>query len=163
MTDLLITIDKTIDNLKNSKIMLKPEDLYQGFNPKTAASYRKEAMEKYGEKVVLKSEEALMSMDKEDLDQMMIDFKECNARLFALRETDLTSEVVQSEIENHYNFIRRFWGTSHLRNTQAEAYAGLGDLYVEDERFTTVDGEPQPEFARFLREAMAFFSKTRLQ
>lgn len=156
---LLITIDKTIDHLKNEKIMMKPEELYEGLNPE----YRQEAIDKYGKKAIEKSEQELVKLGKAGFEQLKADFEACNAKLFSLKEKDPTSEVVQREIANHYQFIRQFWGTTNTPDPQAEAYAGLGKLYVQDERYTTVDGKPQPEFAQFLSKAMAHFADQSLK
>ena len=69
------------------------------------------------------------------------------------------SEVVQQAVAEHYQLIRKFWGTSNFDDPQAEAYAGLGALYVNDERFTQIDGQAQPEFAAFLSKAMTYYAE----
>jgi len=53
-----------------------------------------------------------------------------------------------------------FWGTSKKEDKQAEAYAGLGELYVSDPRYMTMNGKPQPEFSAFMKEAMAHFAQS---
>lgn len=63
------------------------------------------------------------------------------------------------EIAEHYELIREFWGTPGSPDKQADAYAGLGDLYVTDERYTTVNGAPSPKFAQFMNQAMKHFAK----
>jgi len=63
---------------------------------------------------------------------------------------------------NHYRIIRQFWGRANEPDKQAEAYAGLGKLYVSDERYTMVERKPQPEFADFMCKAMAYFAKKEL-
>lgn len=159
---LLLTIDRTIHHLKNGSVMQRPEELYEGLNPDTAAQYRKEAMEKYGKKEVEHSEKELIQLGKAGFDQLKAEAKDNTAKLFALRDQAPTGQAVQAEIARHYHIIRQFWGTQHSPDKQAEAYAGLGQLYVNDERFTTVDGQPQPEFAAFLNKAMAHFAKNAL-
>lgn len=159
---LLSTIDKTITNIKNKTIMLKPEQLYEGLNADTAKSYRAIAVEKYGEKMINDSENALMKLGKEGLQKLKDDFQACSATLFAMKDQDPASEQVQMQIAAHYQFIRRFWGTTNLADKQKEAYAGLGELYVADNRYTTVNGDPQPEFAKFLQKAMTHFAEHNL-
>ena len=76
--------------------------------------------------------------------------------------SDPASATVQSLIERHYyTLIRQFWGTSDCADNQAEAYAGLGRLFVEDEFFMSKDGVPRPQFAAFMRDAMRHYA-TRL-
>jgi len=162
ITTLLVTIDKTIKNLKKGGAMLQPEDLYKGLPEETAESYRKEAIEKYGKDKVEKSENVLRKLSKEQLEILKTEQKQNRNQLYALRDEKPESKAVQKEIAKHYEIIRQFWGTTGSTDNQAEAYAGLGQLYVNDERFMAVDGKPQPEFALFVSKAMAYFSKTKL-
>lgn len=160
---LLHTLDHTIHQIKKGDIMKKPEELYEGLNPETAKQYREEAIESYGKKAIKRSEKALMAMGKAGFEQLKADAKENTATLFSLKDKAPESAEVQVEISRHYRIIRQFWGTAGSEDAQAEAYAGLGQLYVNDERFTMVEGEPQPEFAQFLSRAMAHFAKHQLQ
>jgi hypothetical protein len=76
---------------------------------------------------------------------------------------DPTSPKVQEQIARHYENIRKFWGTHGTAEKQAEAYAGLGQLYVDDERYTQVNGQSQPAYASFLSKAMNYFTETQLK
>ena len=158
---LLQTIDQTLENLRNNNIMI-PENLYRGLNRETAMQYRREARQKYGEKEVEHAEKHLMKMGKEGFQQLQAEFKACGERLFALRHENPASGAVQAEIRRHYQFIRQFWGTATQEDPQAEAYAGLGKMYTEDERFTQVGGVAQPEYAAFLSAAMSHFASHEL-
>ena len=162
MKTLQRTIDTTIKNLKKKKVMKNPEELYEGFNKETTQKYRAEASAKYGKEVVAKSEKYLMGLGKEGFKKLQTDFEACNTALFALKDVDPASDKVQALVAQHYQYIRQFWGTAGSADTQAEAYAGLGQLYVDDERFSKVDGVPQPDFAKFLQKAMAYFAKQNL-
>lgn len=159
---LLHTLDHTINQIKKGDVMKNPEELYEGLNPETAKKYREEAMEKYGKAEVEKSEKHLMQMGKADYGKLQAEAKENTATLFAMMDKAPESPEVQVEIARHYRIIRQFWGTAGSADSQAKAYAGLGQLYVDDERFTMVDGEPQPEFAAFLKKAMAHYAKVHL-
>lgn len=159
---LLATLDKTIHHLKTEQ-MLSHEELYEGFPKETAESYRKEAMTKYGTAEVEKSENHLRSLGKEGFQKLKAEMEDIAAKLNALRQEDPQSAVVQQQIARHYHNIRGFWGTSNSPDLQAEAYAGLGDLYVADERFTMVDGKANPEYAQFLQKAMRYFAETQLK
>ncbi|MCB0636507.1 MAG: MerR family transcriptional regulator [Lewinella sp.] len=163
LSRLLATIEHTIDHLKNGDVMKKPEMLYEGLPKEVGTTYRREAMEKYGEKTVTRSEAELMKLGKEGFAQLQAEFQGVNDELFALRGEAPDSQPVQAAIARHYACIRQFWGTTGSADMQAEAYAGLGELYVSDERFTRVKGEPQPAFARFLAAAMGHFAATRLR
>jgi DNA-binding transcriptional MerR regulator len=156
ITTLLVTIDKTIDQLKN-EVMLTPEDLYEGFPPETVETWRQLATEHWGG-AVDRAREHLLKKTKQEFKEL----KQAAAlnwqKLLSLRFEDPTSEPVQKEIAIHYEVVREFWGTSGSPENQAAAYAGLGDLYAADERYTMMEGKPQPEFARFMQQAMKYFA-----
>lgn len=158
INELLVTIDKTIISLNNGNIMSNPQDLYEGLSPESK-QYREEAINKYGRKTIERSEDALLKMGKDGLEKLKSDSQAIWTQLFTMRDKDPLSSEVQEVIAQHYQIIRQFWGTSNLEDTQAEAYAGLGQLYVDDPRFTTIDGQPHPDFAQFLNQAMKHFAK----
>lgn len=157
---LLSTIDNTITQIKTGREMTKPEELYEGLPKEIGSIYRKEAIDKYGQEKVEHSERELMKLGKEGFKFLQKEFDELNSRLFTLCSKDPGSIEVQKAMQLHYNIIRKFWGTHGSADKQAEAYAGLGQLYMHDERYTMIDGKPQPEFAKFLQKAMKQFAKT---
>ncbi len=161
ITTMLVTIDKTIDNL-NGKMMLSHEELYEGLPKDKAEAYRKGAIEKWGEEAVLKSENALKKLNEEAIKKLKAEMEDINRQLAGMMQEDPASKAVQEQIARHYQNIRSFWGTSGSPDLQAEAYAGLGDLYVADNRYTSIDGEPNAAFAAFMQKAMGHFAKTRL-
>ena len=162
ISHLLLTIDKTISHLEKGEDMSRPEFLYEGLSRETATAYREGAMDEYGKEAVARSEKELAKLGKEGFKKLQADFEHVNQALFALKNEAPEHANVQLLIARHYECIRKFWGTSNSADRQAEAYAGLGQLYVSDERFTAIEGEPQPEFALFLQRAMAFFAQTEL-
>ncbi|PSR53475.1 MerR family transcriptional regulator [Adhaeribacter arboris] len=154
---LLQTIDKTIDHLKN-KTMLSTEELYEGLPKETTETWRKEAQEKWGS-AFEHSENHLRNKTKPDFERLKEQANANLKKLLSLMNEEPTSEKVQKEIAEHYEIIREFWGTSATPDKQAKAYAGLGDLYVSDERYTSQEGKPNPVFAQFLNKAMKHFAK----
>ena len=162
LNTLLKTIDKTIINLKN-KTMNNLEELYEGLPKEQAAVWRKEAIDKWGEDTVLRSENALREMDKLDLDRLKADQKDIAHQLQQLRDQKPESDAVQEQIARHYANIRSFWGVSDPTDLRAETYKGLAELYVTDERYTTTDGKTDPEFAAFMRGGMLYFAENKLK
>jgi DNA-binding transcriptional MerR regulator len=159
---LLQTINKTIKNLK-TKTMENYEDLYEGLPRQQAATYRNQAIDKWGEDVVERSERALKEMSKLNLDQLKADQKAIMKSLLLLVNEQPESEVVQDEIARHYVNIRSFWGVSDPTDLKAETYKGLAELYLTDERYLTTDGKPMHEFAIFMRLAMIYFADNKLK
>ncbi|HEX2534241.1 MAG TPA: MerR family transcriptional regulator [Chitinophagaceae bacterium] len=157
LSTLLQTIDKTIDHLKNGT-MLSTEELYEGLPREQAEAWRAEAREKWGA-AVDRSENALRHKSRAEFEAL----KEAAAanwqRLQDLSAEDPRSTSVQEEIARHYGIIREFWGTAGTPDKQADAYAGLGDLYVSDPRYTAGNGAPNPQLAAFLRDAMHYYAR----
>ncbi len=160
---LLVTVDKTIAKLKGEKTMMTDEELYAGFPKEQAEAYRREATQKWGADTVQKSENHLRSLGKEGFARLKAESEEIWNALAALAGESPTSDRVQSQVARHYTIIRQFWGTAGSSDPQKEAYRGLGQLYVHDERYTTVDGKPNPEFAQFMNRAMSYFADTKLK
>lgn len=154
---MLVTIDKTMFNLKEGK-MLNHEELYEGLSKEQAESYRNEAIAKWGQEVVEKSEHQLRKMTKAELNVLKDDFMALNQQLESIKEQDPQSPEVQVLIERHHGYIAQFWGTK----PSAEAYQGLGELYVSDESYSMKDGKANPAFAQFMRAAMKYFAESRL-
>lgn len=158
---LLNTIEKTMFNLKSKK-MITDKELYEGFSKDEIKTIHKESVEKYGLDVIKTSEKFLKKLSKEEVDTLKNVQKEIFRNLYNLSKNSPESEVVQLEISRHYKNIRQFWGTDGNNNSQKKEYKGLGKLYIEDQRFTMIEGNPQPEFARFLSESMSYFANTQL-
>jgi len=159
---LLKTINKTVDHLKN-KNMQNFEELYEGMPREQAQAYRKEAVDKWGEATVARSEKALLELPKMDIEHLKADQKDITAQLRLLVGEDPQSDVVQLQIARHYANIRSFWGISDPTDLEAKQYKGLAELYVTDERYTSADGTPDPAFARFMHKAMCYFADHKLK
>lgn len=159
---LLTTVDNTIYQVTEN-IMTNPEELYEGLPKEVGTTYRQEAIDAYGQDAIDTAEQSLVKRGKEGFKQLQAEFETLNKELFAVRQAEPHSEQAQALIARHYDKIRAFWGTERSDDKQAEAYAGLGQLYVDDKRFTLVDGETHPDFARFLQQAMKHFAETKLR
>ncbi|MDB4901701.1 MAG: mta [Mucilaginibacter sp.] len=159
---LLNTVNKTVNHLKN-KTMQNYEELYEGMPREQAAAYRKEAIEKWGEETVLRSEKALLELPKLDIERLKADQKNIKQALKALEGEDPESEQVQLQIARHYANIRSFWGISDPTDLKAINYKGLAELLVSDERYLAEDGKPDPAFATFMRNAMIYFADNKLK
>lgn len=161
ISEMLKTIDKTVLTLKKEHKMSNYEELYKGISRETAAAYRKGAIEKYGAETVQTAENYLGKLSKEEIQQLKEEQKDIINCLNELIAENPASEKVQKEIGRHYLNIRQFWGTSAHEDPQLEAYKGLGDLYVSDDRFIQTHGKSNPVLARFMRDAMQCFAARR--
>ena len=162
ISTLLVTIDKTMLHLKG-KTMLTHQELYEGLPKEKSEAYRQGAIDKYGKKEAEHAENHLLNLGKAGFEQLKVEQQTIAQQLVALLNEDPTSPIVQEQVARHYANIRQFWGTVNSSDKQAEAYKGLGQLYVSDECFTMVNGQPNPEFALFLSKAMSHFADTTLK
>jgi DNA-binding transcriptional MerR regulator len=163
LATLLVTLDKTITKLKGEPTLMTHEELYEGFPREQAEAYRQEAAQKWGAATVEKSEHYLRGLGKEGFARLKAESQEIWTTLIGMAGQDPTSEAVQRQVARHYAIIRQFWGTAGSADAQAEAYRGLGQLYVHDQRYTVVDDQPNPAFAEFMRQAISHFADNRLQ
>jgi DNA-binding transcriptional MerR regulator len=155
---LLTTIDKTIKKLQGANTMLKDEELYEGFAKEDAAQYRKEAIDRYGEDAILRSEKKLKNLSKEEWEQVKQVGADILAKLQGLMNEPPESNAVQEEIKRHYEYVVFMWGRDNDDPSLPEAYAGLAQLYLDDERYTMQNGNPNREFAVFLNKAMKYYA-----
>lgn len=165
LTTLLTTIDKTMSTLKGESVMLSDAELYEGFSKEQAEAYRREAVAKYGAETIEASENELRSKGKERFAQLKAESEAVTKALVNLMNQDPTSSNVQQQVARHYALIRQFWGESVCADKDmAEAYKGLGQLYVDDLRYTvSMCGQENPSFATFMNKAMVHFADTQIK
>lgn len=156
LNELIKTLDNTIVKLQNGEVM-NIEELYKGF-PK-GMEYREEAIERWGDKVY-QSEKYLMKLKKEDINKLNEEFQELWLNLAKSSELDPKSDYVQSLIEQHFRFIVVYWGADS-KNIDMQQYKVLAELYIEDKRFTTIDGVEYPNMGKFLKQAIECFIENR--
>ena len=157
MDIMLNTIEKTIFNLKNNMEM-KHEELYEGISKEQATAYRNEAIEKWGKETIEKSEEQLHKLSKSEMEKLKTDFMSVNNELSKCVNQNPENTEIQTLISKHYQFICQFWGSKPSK----EAYIGLGEMYITDDRYTTINNKPNPEFAKFMLKAMEIYANNNL-
>lgn len=158
---LLKTVDNTIYSLKNN-MMLNMDELYDGLSPEEAMEYRAQAIKAYGNEAVTKAEDHLKTLSKDEMKRLVSRQKELAKELYLLKDQNHTTLNVQRLIHEHYLNTRVLWGTHNATDKQAEAYKGLGKLYLTDERFTAVNEKTDAEFTAFICNAMVHYADQEL-
>ena len=69
----------------------------------------------------------------------------------------VTDPAVQCEVDSTYRRVCRFW------TPNAQAFKGLGQMYVDDPRFTTTYNTITPGLAEYYRDAMATYADNQLR
>ena len=139
------TIEKTIQHSKGERLMSNQEK-FEGFdfsrNP-----YEQEARERWGDQAVDEANEKAKNMS--DFEEK---FNEIYRHLATLRHLSPDSEEAQEGIDEWYQFLNK------MGNYSLEAFKGLGQMYVDDERFTKNIDKFGEGLAAFMRDAMAVYA-----
>ncbi|WP_338788393.1 MerR family transcriptional regulator [Metabacillus sp. FJAT-53654] len=149
---MISTIDMTIEHMKGT-IEMTNKEKFEGFdfshNP-----YEQEARERWGDEAVDKSNANLASMTKEEQKAMQEEMNAIYRSLASLRHTLPESDEAQAAIQKWYIFLNSNIGIHY----SLEAFKGLGEMYVEDERFTESIDQFGEGLAQFMRDAMAYYA-----
>lgn len=145
---MISTIEKTIQHSKG-EIQMSKQEKFEGFdfshNP-----YEQEAREKWGDKAVDEANEKANNMTAFDQEK----FNEIFRNLAAHRHLPADSKEAQEEINKWFHLLNK------MGNYSLEAFKGLGQMYVDDERFTKNIDEFGEGLAKFMRDAMTVYADT---
>ena len=148
--NMIDTINNTMDSIKEEKEMSNEKKFKFNFDENP---YEDEARKLYGDKVVDKSNNYINSLNKGEKEEMGKDMDNLFTKLASLKDENPESEEVQKEIDNMYKFFNKNFSAYTL-----EAFAGLGKMYVEDERFTKNIDKYGEGLSKFLSKAMEIYS-----
>jgi DNA-binding transcriptional MerR regulator len=159
---LIRTLDQTLAALEGEAEM-KEEDLYKGFAPEKQAAYEAELIERFGEGArasIEESKKVIKGWSKGDWERTGREYGELEAAMGkALADgLPLESETVQALIRRHHAWIGKMWN----RIPSREAYAGLGQMYVDHPDFHARYEAVQPGLAEYLAGAMRSFADREL-
>ena len=145
------TIEKTIQYSKG-EIQMSNQEKFEGFdfshNP-----YEQEARERWGDQAVDEANEKAKNMTSFDQEK----FNEIYRNLASLRHLPPHSKEAQEGINEWYQFLNK------MGNYSLEAFKGLGQMYVDDDRFTKNIDQFGEGLATFMRDAMAVYADTQKQ
>lgn len=154
---LLETLDKTIQE-KEGKIIMTDQEKFKGLKQKlideNEKRYGKEIREKYGEDTVAASNEKLAGMTREDYDKANdLAAEIIDLLLKAMDAGDPASDLAKKLAETHKTWLMMYWPSY-----SKEAHAGLGDMYVADERFKVYYDQHRDGAAAFLCDAIHHYT-----
>ena len=132
----------------------RPENLFEGFDP---TEHDAEARERWPEQWEQSARftEGLTAQDTERMQRAQ------TASIIRMAElmvagTDVADPVVQAEIDAAYRTVCQMW------TPDAAAFTNLGQMYVDDPRFTATYDAIAPGLAAYFRDGMARYADTRL-
>ncbi len=154
---LIATIDKTIA-FHEGRIKMTDKEKFEGFKQEmieeNERKYGKEIRSKYGDEVVDASNRKLMQMTQEQYEEFTRLSGEILDTLNAAYKTgDPAGALAQKAVELHRKWLCFYWS-----NYSKEVHARLGQMYVDDERFTAYYDQQQPGTAKFFRDAILIYT-----
>lgn len=156
--DLLIAnVEKTISSAEGGCTMTNDEK-FEGFKQKmiddNEQQYGKEIREKYGDDTVNQSNSKVKNMTQAQHVEVTKLANEIASTLAeAFKTGNPASDLAQKAADLHKQWIMYYWP-----KYSKEAHAGLGQMYVDDERFTAYYDKEQPGTAAFLRDAIQIYT-----
>ncbi|MCM3744885.1 MerR family transcriptional regulator [Sporosarcina luteola] len=140
------TIDKTLRSERGEMTMTN-EEKFKGFDF-SSNPYEQEARDRWGDEEVDKANKNVAKFGKETQEDM----NRIYYNLAELRHTDPASAEAQVAIGEWYTFLNK------IGDYSLEAFAGLGEMYVADERFTKNIDKFGDGLAVYMRDAMKIFA-----
>ncbi|WP_088036681.1 MerR family transcriptional regulator [Evansella clarkii] len=146
------TLDKTIKYTRG-EINMSDREKFEGFdfskNP-----YEQEAREKWGDKAVDHANEKLEKLTVEGKKALGNEADEIYRKLAALKDkVSPASPEAQTAIKEWFDYLNINFG-----NYSLQAFKGLGQMYVADERFTRNIDQYGEGLAEFMCKAMELFA-----
>lgn len=150
------TVDTTIAALEAGRNMSVAE-IFDGFDPQRQVEFEADLVERFGVEIRDRIEESwaqLAQMSSDDAAAVSQGYTDVEVAVTELLRSDADpgNELVQQLVAVHYEIVCKFW------TPDANAYAGLGELYVTHPDFRARYDAHDPRLAEFLRDAMAIYA-----
>lgn len=150
LEQMINTIDRTIQHARG-EIEMTNEQKFEGFDF-SSNPYEQEARKRWGDEAVDKSNAKVGQMTKQEQEELAGSMNAIYAKLAAIRSESPESEQSQAAIKEWFNLLNRMGSYS------LEAFKGLGQMYVDDVRFTKNIDKFGEGLALFMRDAMAVYA-----
>jgi DNA-binding transcriptional MerR regulator len=149
-------VEQTLNAVKGGLVMNK-KDMFPAFDmseiEKNQEQFAEETRQKYGDtEAYRESLKKAASFKKEDWAVISARGNDIYQELAGLMDLDPADQKVQQAIGAWRQHI-----TDSYYNCTPEIFRGLGDLYVQDERFTASIDKTKHGLARFMSEAMHIY------
>ncbi|WP_409304506.1 MerR family transcriptional regulator [Peribacillus sp. SCS-155] len=150
LDQIIATVEKTILYVKG-EIEMSNNEKFIGFDF-THNPYEQEARERWGDKAVDEANAKVGKMSGTEQETMKNEMDAIYTKLAALRFGSPSSTDAQAAIQEWYNLL------NNIGSYSFDAFKGLGQLYVDDKRFTKNINKYGDGLAEFMRDAMAVYA-----
>ena len=145
------TIDKTIKHMAG-EIQMTNEERFEGINV-GFNQFEEEARRRWGNQSIDEINAKLKGMSKDEQNDLSDRWDMIFNKLACLRDQSPESHEVQATIKEWYDFLNKNFSKYSL-----DAFYGLGQLYINDERFTKNIDQYGEGLAKLMSEAMEVFT-----
>ncbi len=155
------TVQRTIEDLEGGRPMSE-EALFEGFDPERQKAYERELVEDWGvsQQALDRSRAAVKTLGKEGIAALEAERARIEAALLDLMAGGVAPDdrQVMDTLRGHWELTGRYWDA----DPSAEAYAGLGDMYVQHPDFKARYDAMAPGMAQWMSDAMTAYALARL-
>jgi DNA-binding transcriptional MerR regulator len=153
---MIATIDRTIAHVKG-EINMSSEEKFSGLqwdiNP-----YEQEARQKWGDQAINESKQRVNKLSHGQKAEVQQQWDDIYHGLAARIGTPVDSEETQALTKRWFKLLN-----SNFGNYSYDAFIGLGQMYVQDERFTANMDQYGEGLAQYMCEAMAYWGNLQKQ
>ena len=150
LDQIIATIDKTVLHLRG-EIQMTAKEQFQGFNF-SDNPYEQEARQRWGDRTIDEANRKTVHQPADKQKELSEQMNDIFRRLATLRHTAPESAEAQAEMKKWYLYLNQIGSYS------PEAFKVLGQMYVEDERFTRNIDQFGEGLAQFICNAMAVYA-----
>lgn len=150
LDQMIKTIEKTIKHSKG-EIQMSNQEKFEGFDL-SQNPYEQEARKYWGDEAVDQSNAKVQAMSKDGKKDFEETFNKIYRRLASIRHLAPQSEEAQAGIKEWFNLLNK------MGDYSLDACKGLGQMYVEDERFTKNIDKFGEGLAQFMYKAMTVYA-----
>jgi DNA-binding transcriptional MerR regulator len=150
LSQLLVTVDNTIQHIKGEKLMSQ-KGLFKGFSEEEQEKLAQEAGQKYDPATVRESNRKWKAYSKEKKDEILAEGNQIYTDMIAAMPKGTSSAEVQSLVERWRSHMDYFW-TPNL-----DQLLGLANMYNDDPKFKANFDDMHPKLAEFMREAVTVY------
>lgn len=155
LEEIIRTVEMTINSIEGG-YQMSNKDMFKGFNMKEIEDHQKkyseEAKERYGKETVEKAEKRTAGYSPEDWMNIQSKTDKIYNRIIAGMDHGPEDTGVQRAVADWRQFI-----TDHYYDCTLDIFRGLGNLYVDDPRFTKNIDKYQQGLAAFFKEAIHYY------
>jgi MerR family transcriptional regulator, thiopeptide resistance regulator len=159
LDEVLATVQRTIDHLEGRNDAMTAKDVFAGlpgYDEEKQRAYEVEARERWGDDAVDASAQRARALTPDQAADHQREHESIAAAVAACAAAGATPDdaQVQEVIARHHAWVSVFW------IPDADAYTGLGRMYVEDDRFRATYDAFGPGTTDLLAAAMESYADT---